>query len=246
MPIWGIGPVEHIEARLRMRSHPDRDEFNRLWVQEYSSQNYNRGLAAHVLRESHKVIERSFGRDVCFKEVLELGSGDGMHLDFVTHQYVNYLLTDESHAMLNRARQRHKDNARVKFRTMDARKIDLPSNSIDRIVAVHVLEHLTDPHLVLAEWNRVLRTGGVLSIILPSDPGIAWRLGRLLGPRSKWKRLGVFYDYWMAREHVNSIFNLRTLIRYYFEYVDEYWYPFRIPAADLNLIYGCNIKINCK
>ena len=51
------------------------------------------------------------------------------------------------------------------------------------------------------------------------------------------------YDYIMAREHINSIMNLRALLKYYFKDMTEYWRPFGLPSADLNLIYGVNINV---
>ena len=225
-----------------MRPHPDRDKFYRLWLAEYQSQNYERGLAAGVLRNSHAIIERQFGGHDRFDRVLEVGAGAGIHLDFVRHAFSSYLLTDDEPAMVEQARARHRGRAGIEYRVMNARRIDLASGSVDRLIATHVLEHINDPHVVLEEWSRVLRKGGVMSLILPCDPGWAWRLGRRFGPRAKWEKLGVPYDYWMAREHVNSIFNLRMLIRYYFDDISEFWYPLRIPTPDLNLIYGCNIR----
>ena len=53
---------------------------------------------------------------------------------------------------------------------------------------------------------------------------------------------GLEYDYVMAREHVNPITNLVTLIHYYFEDYRETWWPARIPFSDINLIYAVNIR----
>ena len=43
----------------------------------------------------------------------------------------------------------------------------IASNSLDFIVANHVLEHVTSPIDALAEWRRMLRYGGVLMLALP-------------------------------------------------------------------------------
>jgi len=45
-----------------------------------------------------------------------------------------------------------------------------------------------------------------------------------------------------ATEHVNSIFNLRSIIRYnYKNLFEEYFYPLKIKSLDLNLIYNVHI-----
>src|ERR1043165_9003011 len=138
-----------------MRSHPDEEAYQRTWSQEYQPQNYSRGLAALVLRDSHKIIERDFGADVHLQSVLEVGAGDGAHLDFVKHGFDMYTLTDSSSAMLEQARLRHAGRPNVKFAIMNARSLNVASESVDRLIATHVLERLNDPHLVLEEWNRV-------------------------------------------------------------------------------------------
>jgi SAM-dependent methyltransferase len=46
----------------------------------------------------------------------------------------------------------------------DVRALPLRDASLDVLVAIHVLGHLDDPRAALAEWGRVLRTGGVLVI----------------------------------------------------------------------------------
>ena len=94
---------------------------------------------------------------------------------------------------------------------------------------------------------RVLKKGGVLSISLPTDPGLAWRLGRLYVGLFKVKKSYNLsfneFEYLNATEHVNSIFNLISIIRYHYRgSIEENFYPLKIKSPDLNLIY--NVHIN--
>ena len=100
----------------------------------------------------------------------------------------------------------------VVIEKQDATSLTYSDHSFDRLIATHVLEHLPNPVQVLKEWNRVIRPQGVISIVLPCDPGMLWRLGRYLGPRRNAKKLGIAYDYLQAAEHINSIFNLIVFI----------------------------------
>jgi ubiquinone/menaquinone biosynthesis C-methylase UbiE len=131
----------------------------------------------------------------------------------------------------------------VRIACEDATRLSFPDDSFDRVIAAHVLEHLPAPNLALREWVRVLRPGGVLTLVLPCDPGIAWRLGRRLGPRSRFERAGIAYDYWMAREHVSAIDKLVAYVRYFFADVEERWLPLRIPSIDVNLFYIAHARI---
>jgi phosphatidylethanolamine/phosphatidyl-N-methylethanolamine N-methyltransferase len=224
-----------------------RDDPPLIWDGEYSGKyeqaNYGRSLAGFVMRKSHPLVERHFGSGVHFSRVLEVGAGSGIHLRYVQHSFDEYWLTDSSTSMLVKAREAHQAPEKVKVSVEDASRLSFGDASFDRVIATHVLEHIYRPHEVLREWVRVLRRGGVLSLVLPCDPGLLWRLGRSLGPRRRATTNGLAYDYVMAREHVNSINNLVVLIRYYFDRTHEIWWPTRIPLSDVNLIYTVNIEI---
>jgi len=228
-----------------MRAEPKHDEYLERWTKIYDDLNYsNRSLSNVLLRKSHAWLEEMFRPDDFFARVVEVGSGAGEHLEFVRHRFDQYVITDATPGMLERARTKWAgDRRKIDFRQEDACKLSFPDDSFDRLIATHVLEHLPEPHRVLREWTRVLKDGGALSLVLPCDPGLMWRAGRMLGPRKQAERAGLEYDYWMAREHINSISNLVTFVRYYFPNYHESWRPFLIPSVDLNLFYVCNIRV---
>ena len=123
-------------------------------------------------------------------------------------------------------------------RTFNISKLD---QQFDRIIACHVLEQILKPHEVLREMYNCTKPGGYISLLLPSDPGIAWRLSRRVSSIVLNKQ-DIPYDYVMAREHVNSINNLIAFIHYYFDNIVESWRPFYIPSMDINLFYVCHIR----
>ena len=50
------------------------------------------------------------------------------------------------------------------------------------------------------------------------------------------------YEYLLATEHINSIFNLISLIKYHFKNkIDESFLPFKIKLVDINLFYNLHI-----
>jgi len=223
----------------------DTPSYELSYIQSYDTNNTRKTLAGSFLQKSHQLLEQTLPSDVDYHRVLEVGAGSGHHLPYVKHDFDQYVMTDGSDDMLKIASEKYAgsmiDNSLI-IQKQDATALTYSDNSFDRLIATHVLEHLPDPVQVLKEWNRVVRPRGVISIVLPCDPGMLWRLGRYLGPRRNAKRLGIAYDYLQAAEHINSIFNLIVFIRHHFNDVSEQWYPARIPAPDLNLFYVCHIK----
>jgi ubiquinone/menaquinone biosynthesis C-methylase UbiE len=241
----------HIEAghadaaAKRIRDDPDHDEYLRRWSGIYERANYEAGLAAYFLRKSHEWSERAFNAHVHFPKVLEVGAGTGVHLPFVRHTFDEYWMTDLNTPFLERALAADVLRTRDKVRVdrQDAAALTFSDNTFDRLIATHILEHLPQPHGAIREWARVLKPGGWLSLVLPCDPGVAWRVGRAIGSRGKFIEAGIDYDYWMAREHVNPINNLVAFVRHYFPDVRDQWLPLRVPSMDLNLFYIAHIRV---
>ncbi len=228
---------------MAIRAEPNFADYQRQFETHYETLNYANNLSSRVLAHSHQVLEKAFGRHDHFGKVLEVGAGSGQHVAAIRHGFDEYWLTDGNSNMLDQARARIGADDRFRYQSEDAGRLSFDSGSFDRLIATHVLEHIVHPHEVLREWARVVRPGGMLSLVLPCDPGLAWRLGRCFGVRRRAENAGIAYDYWMAREHVNSIFNLVTFIDYYFHDIDACWWPLGVPLADVNLIYAANIRL---
>ncbi len=224
-------------------------EMRRRFADVYDESNYAEGLQGFVMRAGHRFSERRFGPAHRFERVLEVGAGTGAHFPFVRHAFGEYYVTDLDAKALEVAEKRAAPGARAGirvFETQSAAELDYPDQSFDRLVATHVLEHLYHPHAVLREWRRVVRAGGVISVLLPTDPGFAWRAGRRFGPRRRSQRLGLDYDYVMAREHVNPLNNLIAFLRHDFPRRTEGWWPWGFPSMDLNLFYVCHAIVGPK
>ena len=206
----------------------------------YDQANYSSPLQAWVMRAGHRLAEKPFGPEKHFGRVLEIGAGTGEHYAFVRHAVEQYILSDSDPEALAVARRKLPESSpdKLGFELQSAQQLSHPEQSFDRVIATHVLEHINQPHLALKEWRRVVKDSGTLTVLIPTDPGIAWRLGRRLGPRRNAIAQNIAYDYVMAREHVNSCTNLIALLRHYFPNSQEAWWPFPIPSVDLNLFFA--------
>lgn len=226
-----------------MKVDPSEDDYLNGWAELYQNQNYDAGLAGYFLRKSHIWSEQSFDKNVHFNKVLEVGAGTCEHVKHIKHSFDEYLITD-LHPQINSIKlpSNVDGKGKIHFSQEDASKLSFKNESFDRVIAAHVLEHLCRPYEVLREWMRVLKPSGVMTLVLPCDPGLLWRLGRYAVARKKFIKAGVEYDYWQAREHVNPINNLVSFIRYYFPGVEEKWLPCRAPLIDINLFYIVHVR----
>lgn len=211
---------------------------------KYNSHLYT-GLLGILMNYCHKTLENFKLKNKNFDKILEIGAGSAPHYAFIKHNYNEYHIADTS----DYAKDFHKNNDKVKFVSYDGKILPYNDNTFDRIIISHCLEHILAPENFINEMMRTLKVGGVLSISLPTDPGLVWRLGRKFIKYFTLKKTynisGDEFEYMNATEHVNSIFNLISIIRFNFpDSIEEHYYPMRLKIADINLFYNVHIYKN--
>src|SRR3546814_2221676 len=68
------------------------------------------------MRKGHEWVEMPFGPTRHFGRVIEVGAGSGQHVGFVRHGFDEYLLTDRSSALLDRAGAALPEDRRARLR----------------------------------------------------------------------------------------------------------------------------------
>mgnify|MGYP001196691712 FL=1 len=180
--------------------------------------------------------------------ILEIGAGSSPHLSYLNHDFKKYYFLEKSNFAIKFLKQKFKKNNKVSFKHYKNNKIPFKKNYFDRIIISHVLEHIPDPENYLKQMFNLLKKNGILSIALPSDPAILWRIGRFFLKIFKVKKILNIsteeYNYMIATEHINSIFNLISIIKYKYKrnIIDEKYLPFKIKNLDLNLFYNVTLK----
>ena len=206
----------------------------------YNSHAYS-GLMGFFMNQCHRQLEKfDFPKNI--SKVLEVGAGNAPHYKFIQHEYDEYHIVETSGTIIGN----YTDNPKVIAANYDGKILPYEKEYFDRIIISHCLEHIVDPEAFLFEMMEKLKTGGVLSISLPTDPGLLFRIGRLylkiFSLRNKYKISSEKFDYMNATEHVNSIFGLSSIIKYnYKNCLKDYYLPFKIKLFDLNLFYNVHI-----
>ena len=198
----------------------------------------------HEKLEDNKHLKRL--KNNC--KILEIGAGSSPHLKYIKHEFGKYFFLENSKFAINFLKKKFSGNKKIQFKSYKGKKIPYKKSYFDRIIISHVLEHITDPENFLEEMMLKLKKNGIISIALPSDPGLLWRLGRfflkLFSVKKKLNISNLEYDYMIASEHINSIFNLISIIKYKYNknIISEQYLPFKIKILDFNLFYNITLK----
>lgn len=170
-------------------------------------------------------------------KTLEIGAGTGSHLAFEDLSRQDYHCVELRQNMADAIKQRF---PQVKATVGDCqRQLPYDDNSFDRIVAVHVLEHLPDLPGCLDEMQRILKPNGIFSIVLPCDPGAAYEIARKISAERIFRRrYKLPYGWLIRREHINSPYEILKLLDERFDEVNRSYWPLRLPVSNINLCIG--------
>ena len=211
------------------------DEYRKLFYTKSPS-----GAATNLI---HKALEKGHRKNH-FNKVLEIGGGEGFHVRHVQHTFDHYYLSDIDIRPLDDFAEDLKTNGKLTHVCEDAGNLSFKDESFDRVVLMCVLHHLPEVEKSLLEARRVTRTAGVVSIYLPCDPGLIYRLARFVITSSRSKKLGIDYPLVNAREHRNHFNSINKILKHVFAQDDikVRRSPFVIPGWNLNFYYIINIS----
>jgi SAM-dependent methyltransferase len=186
-----------------------------------------------IVRFNHEYAARSArpGR------TLEIGAGLGEHLryeDLAAQEYHAVELLEKMAAAIRR------DFPSAVTVVGDCQqRLPYDDASFDRAIAIHVLEHLPDLPVALGEIKRLLKPGGVFSVVIPCEGGLGYSMGRRVTSRRAFeRRYKTSYDWFIESEHVNRAREILSELRSRFDVADVTYFPNRIPLVDLNLLIG--------
>jgi ubiquinone/menaquinone biosynthesis C-methylase UbiE len=200
------------------------------------------GVLKILWKYPHRLMEKPFKSNMQLK-ILELGFGEGEHLDFVATDYSEYVATDIDQHRLNKVSNKLSD--KVKTLACDAAILPFQDAEFDRVIATCLIAHLPNPEQSLLEWRRVLKPGGRLTVYVPCEPGFSLRLFRKLFTAPKAKKLGFEgFNLYIARDHVNDAFRVLNIAAEVFRRDDLklVFRPFYFRSWYLNLFSIIQVK----
>jgi ubiquinone/menaquinone biosynthesis C-methylase UbiE len=122
------------------------------------------------------------------------------------------------------------------------RPLPFPDAFFDRVLAIHVLEHLPNLPAALREIHRVIRPAGQLCIVIPCEGGIAYSLSRNISARRLFeRRFKQSYDWLIRSEHINLPVEILQELSVLFEVCHRRFFPLLVPIVTLNLCIGLTL-----
>ena len=214
-------------------------------LNEFYEKYYRHVSESWVVKKNHAYTHQKLesGINSRYENVLELGAGNGEHFSFVRHSFETYLLSD-----LRQNTKFDMQDKRVRFESFSAEKIPYSDNSFQRVISTCLLHHVTDVHGTLEEMRRVSTHGGLISLNIAADPGLAyrwiWKLtsGRRLRNQGLKFPLSVHYQ-----EHRGHFIGIREIALEVFEndVISFKFYPLTIiPTHQVNIFAVMQIQVD--
>jgi SAM-dependent methyltransferase len=181
-----------------------------------------------------------------FVTTLEIGAGLGEHLHFeqlTPEQERGYFCNEFRPNMAAEILRRF---PRVNTVVGDCQqRMDFADGHFDRVIAVHVLEHLPDlPGAIREAYRLVNKDRGQFLIVIPTEGSLAYSLARKISAERVWnKRFGRGYEEFYKREHINVPHEILAELDPYFTIESRSYFPLPfLPMIFSNLCIGMALR----
>ena len=222
---------------------PEQQRISNDFMQRWHEELAGRGRYGLIEKFNHRFPVRHSPPD--FKTTLEIGAGLGEHLRYETltpEQEENYYANEFRANMAAEIRRRY---PRVRTVVGDCQqRLDFPDGFFDRVIAVHVLEHLPNLPAPIREAYRLQnRARGRLLVVIPCEGSPAYTLARKLSAERLYKkRYGGSYRWFYTREHLNLPHEVLAELDPYFTIEARSFFPLPfLPFVFNNLVIGLSL-----
>jgi len=187
---------------------------------------FNHGYPVKVSRQSGKI--------------LEIGCGLGEHI-----HYEN-IRDNEYHGLELRLEMAQITATRfpsAQIHVGDCQgELPFSDNYFDRVLAIHVLEHLPNLPAAVHQIHRILKKGGEFIVVIPCEGGIAYSVARRISAQRIFeKRYCQRYDWFIKTEHINKPEEIWAELKTLFVVESYTYFPFYIPITHINLVIGIRL-----
>jgi SAM-dependent methyltransferase len=187
---------------------------------------------------NHGYPLRSYRKGV---KTLEIGAGIGAHLAYEDISEQEYHANELRPELCRQLNEKYPSVTAI---AGDCQK-RLPYEDVffDRVLAVHVLEHIPNLPEALREIYRVIKHNGLFSVVIPCEGGLATKIARFISTKPNFERKypGQKYDWVIKSEHINMPDEIIEEMSVFFSIIHSRYYPLLIPSTELNLCIGMTL-----
>jgi ubiquinone/menaquinone biosynthesis C-methylase UbiE len=192
---------------------------------------------------NHRYVVRHAPKQ--FLRTLEIGAGLGEHLsyeDLSPSQKSNYTALELRPNMAAKINKRFPE---IQTYIGDCQKrLEFSDEYFDRILAIHVLEHLPNLPAAVAEMYRLCnKKYGVFSVVIPCEGSLAYSLARRISAQRIFeKRYKQSYRWLIEREHLNKPDEIISELQKWFTIQNRSFFPLALPLVFCNLCIGITLS----
>ena len=198
-----------------------------------------------VLPSKYSIVEKfNHGFPVQEKNIstktktLELGAGLGEHINYENLHDQEYFALELRSNMAKKLSAIHKN---VNIIIGDAQNLPFKDNCFDRVLAIHVLEHLPNLPSAIEETNRVLKKDkkSQFCAVIPIEGSLLYSFARNISARRIFEqKFNQSYDWLIKSEHINLPNEIFSELFQFFEMKKIKYFPFNIPFKTINICIG--------
>jgi ubiquinone/menaquinone biosynthesis C-methylase UbiE len=180
-----------------------------------------------------------------FSRTLEIGAGLGEHLLYerlTPEQRSQYVALELRQNMAARIKERFPE---IQTSVGDCQALlEFEDGYFDRILAIHVLEHLPNLPAAVAEMYRLCdKESGVFSVVIPCEGSLAYTMARRISAQRIFeRRYGQSYRWLIEREHLNKPQEILPELEKYFKVGHRSFFPLGLPLIFCNLCIGLTLR----
>lgn len=181
-----------------------------------------------------------------FRTTFEIGAGLGEHLHYEKlspEQRTNYYANEFRENMAEEILKSFPD---IKTVIGDCQeRMDFEDGFFDRVIAVHVLEHLPNLPACIREVHRLLeKEKGRFLVVIPTEGSPAYSLARKISAERVYKKhFGGDYSWIPRREHINLPREIIGELKPFFEVEVKRFFPLPfLPFIFNNLCIGLALR----
>jgi len=209
-----------------------REKFMMLWHQELPTKY---GLLEHF---NHGVLSRFSIQSG--SKTLEVGAGLGEHLRYENLTIQEYYCLEYREEFCKELRKKISPD-RVICGDIHERQ-NWPDATFDRILSVHVLEHLRNLPAAVNEVRRLLKPDGVLDIVIPCDGEPLYGLARKVSSERMFrKNFKMDFTPIIRNEHVSTHREILEVLERDFIVQKRIMFPFYFNLPKINLVDGLRL-----